>query len=92
MVTTSSSVPTTSASSSRRISQHPGAGTFMGFFDFCSPDRLPLPSRERFAGKCTGVAAFVTAACGQCHLYRPADEQCASHRGDAINEFRDATA
>jgi hypothetical protein len=52
MDATSSSVPTTSASSSR-------AGTFTGFFDFRSLDRLPPPTRDRFPGKCTDVAAFV---------------------------------
>jgi putative colanic acid biosynthesis UDP-glucose lipid carrier transferase len=43
----------------RRISEAPGSGTFLGFFDFRSPDRLPLGGRGRFAGLCKDVVAFV---------------------------------
>jgi putative colanic acid biosynthesis UDP-glucose lipid carrier transferase len=43
----------------RRVEASVGSGTFMGFFDFRRPERLPQQSRERFAGACKDVAAFV---------------------------------
>ncbi len=43
----------------RRVEESVGTGTFMGFFDFRSQERLPAQSRERFAGACKDVAAFV---------------------------------
>jgi hypothetical protein len=43
----------------RRVSQSVGMGTFMGFFDFRSVDRLPQDTHGQFAGQCKDVAAFV---------------------------------
>jgi putative colanic acid biosynthesis UDP-glucose lipid carrier transferase len=75
----------------RRISQNPGAGTFMGFFDFRSPDRLPDLGREQFAGKCKDVAAFV-----QRHsvdaIYIALPMSNAPRIELMLHEFRDTTA
>jgi putative colanic acid biosynthesis UDP-glucose lipid carrier transferase len=75
----------------RRISQHPGAGTFMGFFDFRSPDRLPLPSRDQFVGKCKDVAAFVQQrAVNAIYIALPMSN--APRIEVMLHEFRDTTA
>ena len=43
----------------RRIQQSTNHGTFMGFFDFRSPERLPDVGRKQFAGHCRNLAAYV---------------------------------
>ena len=43
----------------RRVSQSLDTGTFMGYFDFRSLERLPKHTREQVAGQCKDVAAFV---------------------------------
>jgi putative colanic acid biosynthesis UDP-glucose lipid carrier transferase len=75
----------------RRISENPGAGTFLGFFDFRSPDRLPLHSRERFAGLCKDVSAFVQQhAVNAIYIALPMSN--APRIEVLLNEFRDTTA
>jgi len=75
----------------RRISENPGAGTFMGFFDFRSPDRLPEGSRERFAGRCKDVAAFVQKhAVNAIYIALPMSN--APRIEVMLHEFRDTTA
>jgi putative colanic acid biosysnthesis UDP-glucose lipid carrier transferase len=75
----------------RRISQNPGAGTFMGFFDFRSLDRLPESSREHFAGKCKDVAAFVQQhAVNAIYIALPMSN--APRIEVMLHEFRDTTA
>lgn len=43
----------------RRIRQSSDHGSFMGFFDFRSPERLHDDGRQQFAGHCRNLAAFV---------------------------------
>jgi putative colanic acid biosysnthesis UDP-glucose lipid carrier transferase len=75
----------------RRISQNPGAGTFLGFFDFRSPDRLPEGSREQFAGQCKDVAAFVQQhAVNAIYIALPMSN--APRIEVMLREFRDTTA
>jgi putative colanic acid biosynthesis UDP-glucose lipid carrier transferase len=75
----------------RRISQNPGAGTFLGFFDFRSPDRLPLPNREQFVGTCKDVAAFVQShAVNAIYIALPMSN--APRIEEMLHEFRDTTA
>jgi putative colanic acid biosynthesis UDP-glucose lipid carrier transferase len=75
----------------RRISQNPGAGTFMGFFDFRSPDRLPEQSREQFAGRCKDVVAFVQQhAVNAIYIALPMSN--APRIEILLHEFRDTTA
>jgi putative colanic acid biosynthesis UDP-glucose lipid carrier transferase len=75
----------------RRISQSAGTGTFMGFFDFRSPDRLPQQSREQFAGKCKDVAGFVQRhAVNAIYIALPMSN--APRIEEMLNEFRDTTA
>ena len=76
----------------RRIQQNPGAGTFMGFFDFRSPDRLPLlPSRDQFAGRCKDVAAFVRERSVNA-IYIALPMSNAPRIEVMLHEFRDTTA
>ena len=76
----------------RRISsQSAGAGTFMGFFDFRSPDRLPKGSRDRFAGPCKDVAAFVRTH-GVNAIYIALPISNAPRIEEMLHEFRDTTA
>jgi len=75
----------------RRISQNPGAGTFLGFFDFRSPDRLPEQTREQFAGLCKDVAAFVQShAVNAIYIALPMSN--APRIEVMLQEFRDTTA
>ncbi len=75
----------------RRISQHPGAGTFLGFFDFRSPDRLPEQTREQVAGRCKDVAAFVQRhAVNAIYIALPMSN--APRIEVMLQEFRDTTA
>jgi putative colanic acid biosynthesis UDP-glucose lipid carrier transferase len=75
----------------RRISQSVGTGTFMGFFDFRSPDRLPEQTREQFAGKCKDVAAFVQRhAVNAIYIALPMSN--APRIEEMLHEFRDTTA
>jgi len=75
----------------RRISQSVAAGTFMGFFDFRSPDRLPEGSRDRFAGQCKDVAAFVRAH-GVNAIYIALPMSNAPRIEEMLHKFRDTTA
>ena len=75
----------------RRLSQNPGSGTFMGFFDFRSPDRLPEGSREFFVGQCKDVAAFVQKhAVNAIYIALPMSN--APRIEVMLHEFRDTTA
>lgn len=75
----------------RRIAENPGAGTFMGFFDFRSPSRLPEQSREQFAGQCKDVAAFVRRhAVNAIYIALPMSN--APRIEVMLQEFRDTTA
>jgi putative colanic acid biosynthesis UDP-glucose lipid carrier transferase len=75
----------------RRIAQNPGAGTFLGFFDFRSPERLPEQSREQFAGQCQDVAAFVRRhAVNAIYIALPMSN--APRIEVMLQEFRDTTA
>ncbi len=75
----------------RRISQNPGAGTFLGFFDFRSPDRLPEQTRDQFAGRCKDVAAFVQQhAVNAIYIALPMSN--APRIEVMLQEFRDTTA
>ena len=75
----------------RRISQNPGAGTFLGFFDFRNPDRLPPGSRDQFAGQCEDVAAFVRQhAVDAIYIALPMSN--APRIETMLHEFRDTTA
>lgn len=75
----------------RRMAQNPGAGTFLGFFDFRSRERLPEPGRERFAGQCRDVAAFVRRhAVNAIYIALPMSN--APRIEVMLREFRDTTA
>jgi putative colanic acid biosynthesis UDP-glucose lipid carrier transferase len=75
----------------RRISQNPGAGTFLGFFDFRSPERLPAETRDLFAGRCKDVAAFVQdRAVNAIYIALPMSN--APRIEVMLHEFRDTTA
>ena len=75
----------------RRMSQNPGTGTFLGFFDFRSPDRLLLPDPEQFVGTCNEVAAFVRShAVNAIYIALPMSN--APRIEVMLHEFRDTTA
>jgi putative colanic acid biosynthesis UDP-glucose lipid carrier transferase len=75
----------------RRISLNPGSGTFLGFFDFRSPDRLPLPNREQFVGTCKDAAAFVKHhSVNTIYIALPMSN--APRIEVMLHEFRDTTA
>jgi len=75
----------------RRISQSVAAGTFMGFFDFRSPDRLPQGSLQRFVGQCKDVAAFVRTH-GVNAIYIALPMSNAPRIEEMLHEIRDTTA
>jgi Undecaprenyl-phosphate glucose phosphotransferase len=75
----------------RRLSRSVSSGTFMGFFDFRSPDRLPEETREQFAGKCKDVADFVRRhAVSAIYIALPMSN--APRIDEMLREFRDTTA
>ena len=75
----------------RRISQSVGMGTFMGFFDFRSVDRLPAGAHGQFAGQCKDVAAFVRRhAINAIYIALPMSN--APRIEEMLEEFRDTTA
>lgn len=75
----------------RRISQSVGMGTFMGFFDFRSVDRLPQDAHSKLAGQCKDVAAFVRRhAVNAVYIALPMSN--APRIEDLLREFRDTTA
>ena len=75
----------------RRVSQSVGMGTFMGFFDFRSADRLPRDTHGQFAGQCKDVAAFVGRhAVNAIYIALPMSN--APRIEDMLREFRDTTA
>ena len=66
-------------------------GTFMGFFDFRSVDRLPQDTRVQFAGQCKDVAAFVRQqAVNAIYIALPMSN--APRIEEMLHEFRDTTA
>ena len=75
----------------RRISQTAGMGTFMGFSDFRSLERLPTHTRGQFAGKCQDVAAFVRRnAVNAIYIALPMSN--APRIEEMLHELRDTTA
>jgi putative colanic acid biosynthesis UDP-glucose lipid carrier transferase len=75
----------------RRIAESAGSGTFMGFFDFRSLDRLPRQTREQFSGKCHDVAAFVQRhAINAIYIALPMSN--APRIEELLHAFRDSTA
>jgi putative colanic acid biosysnthesis UDP-glucose lipid carrier transferase len=75
----------------RRVSQSVGMGTFMGFFDFRSVDRLPRDAHGQFAGQCKDVAAFVQRyAINAIYIALPMSN--APRIEEMLAEFRDTTA
>src|ERR1019366_2606497 len=75
----------------RRISQTAGMGTFMGFSDFRSLERLPTHTRGQFAGKCKDVAAFVRRnAVNAIYIALPMSH--APRIEEMLHELRDTTA
>jgi putative colanic acid biosynthesis UDP-glucose lipid carrier transferase len=75
----------------RRISANPGAGAFLGFFDFRSPDRLSVQGREQLAGPCKDVSAFVHQhAVNAIYIALPMSN--APRIEVLLHEFRDTTA
>ncbi|HEX2790823.1 MAG TPA: undecaprenyl-phosphate glucose phosphotransferase [Steroidobacteraceae bacterium] len=75
----------------RRVSQSVGMGTFMGFFDFRSVDRLPRDTHGQFAGQCKDVAAFVRLhAVNAIYIALPMSN--APRIEEMLQEFRDTTA
>jgi putative colanic acid biosynthesis UDP-glucose lipid carrier transferase len=75
----------------RRISQNPGTGTFLGFFDFRSPERLPLPNRQQLLGTCKEAAAFVQRRSVNA-IYIALPMSNAPRIEAMLHEFRDTTA
>ena len=75
----------------RRVSQSVGMGTFMGFFDFRSLERLPQDARGQFAGLCKEVAEFVRSN-GVNAIYITLPMNKAPRINDMLREFRDTTA
>jgi putative colanic acid biosynthesis UDP-glucose lipid carrier transferase len=75
----------------RRVSQSLGSGTFMGYFDFRSLERLPKHALGQFLGQCKDVAAFVRLhAVNTIYIALPMSN---APRIDAmLQEFRDTTA
>jgi putative colanic acid biosynthesis UDP-glucose lipid carrier transferase len=75
----------------RRVSHSIGMGTFMGFFDFRSVDRLPQDTRSQFAGQCKDVATFVRQqAVNAIYIALPMSN--APRMEEMLHEFRDTTA
>ncbi len=75
----------------RRVAESVGPGTFMGFFDFRSRERLPTLGREQFAGQTKDVAAFVRRhAINAIYIALPMSN--APRIEALLNEFRDTTA
>jgi putative colanic acid biosynthesis UDP-glucose lipid carrier transferase len=75
----------------RRVSQSVGMGTFMGFFDFRSVDRLPRDTHGHLAGQCKDVAAVVRRhAVNAIYIALPMSN--APRMEEMLEEFRDTTA
>ncbi len=75
----------------RRLAQSGDAGTFLGFFDFRSPERLPEGSRGHLSGRCQDVAAFVQRhAVNAIYIALPMSN--APRIEGMLREFRDTTA
>jgi Undecaprenyl-phosphate glucose phosphotransferase len=68
-----------------------GTSTFLGFFDFRSPDRLPADSRGQFAGRCQDVAVFVRDNAVKA-IYIALPMSNAPRIEEMLHEFRDTTA
>jgi putative colanic acid biosysnthesis UDP-glucose lipid carrier transferase len=74
-----------------RISQTVGMGTFMGYFDFRSLDRLPEDARRQFVGQCKDVAAFVRHHRVSA-IYITLPMSNAPRIEEMLQQFRDTTA
>jgi putative colanic acid biosysnthesis UDP-glucose lipid carrier transferase len=75
----------------RRASKYIGIGTFLGFFDFRSMERLPADARGEFAGLCEEVADFVRSA-GVNAIYISLPMSNAPRFAEMLRELRDTTA
>jgi putative colanic acid biosynthesis UDP-glucose lipid carrier transferase len=75
----------------RRVSQSVGMGTFMGYFDFRSVDRLPQHTHDQLAGRCKDVADFVRReAVSAIYIALPMSN--APRIEEMLQQFRDTTA
>ena len=75
----------------RRVAQSVATGSFLGFFDFRSVERLPEHAREQFVGQCKDVAEFVRRhAIDAIYIALPMSN--APRIEDMLQEFRDSTA
>jgi len=75
----------------RRVSQSVTTGSFLGFFDFRSVERVPEQTREQFVGQCKDVAEFVRRnAVNAIYIALPMSN--APRIEDMLREFRDTTA
>jgi putative colanic acid biosysnthesis UDP-glucose lipid carrier transferase len=75
----------------RRVSLSVATGSFLGFFDFRSVERLPEHAREQFVGQCKDVAEFVRRhAIDAIYIALPMSN--APRIEDMLQEFRDSTA
>jgi len=75
----------------RRVEESNANGTFLGFFDFRGPERLPAQGRDRFAGACKDVAAFVQGhAVNAIYIALPMSN--ALRMQGLLNDCRDTTA
>lgn len=75
----------------RRASKYIGMGTFLGFFDFRSMERLPADARGEFAGLCQEVADFVrSASINAIYISLPMSK--APRIAEMLQELRDTTA
>jgi putative colanic acid biosynthesis UDP-glucose lipid carrier transferase len=75
----------------RRVAQSVARGTFMGYFDFRSVERLPEQIRALFVGQCKDVGEFVRRnAINAIYIALPMSN--APRIGDMLQEFRDTTA
>jgi putative colanic acid biosynthesis UDP-glucose lipid carrier transferase len=75
----------------RRISQSGSKGTFLGYFDFRNPDRLPEHARQQLVGTCKQAVTFVCRnAVDAIYIALPISN--APRIEDLLQEFRDTTA
>jgi putative colanic acid biosynthesis UDP-glucose lipid carrier transferase len=75
----------------RRFSEGVSMGTFMGFFDFRSLDRLPKDAHGHFAGQCKDVATFVRRHTINA-IYIALPMSNAPRIEELLHQFRDTTA
>jgi putative colanic acid biosynthesis UDP-glucose lipid carrier transferase len=75
----------------RRTALSANMGTFMGFFDFRSRDRLPENARIQLAGTCDEAAAFVR-RCAINAIYIALPMSRTPRINEMLQDFRDTTA